>query len=124
VTDGCFRDSPAIARMGLAAYARSMHAATNKTVHHPADFQVPIGCGGVAVYPGDVLVGDDEGVIVIPRHLARQVAEEAALQEHREEFLLDRIRRGAGLVGTYPPDDRTLAEYDEYCKAHPRPVRP
>jgi regulator of RNase E activity RraA len=122
VTDGCFRDSPSIAKVGIAAYARSPHAATNKTIHHPADFQVPIGCGGVAVYPGDVLVGDDEGVVVIPRHLAEQVAREAALQEHREEFILARIRAGAGLVGTYPPDEKTQAEYVEYCKAHPKPV--
>lgn len=122
VTDGCFRDSPAIAQVGIAAYARSPHASTNKTVHHPADLQVPIGCGGVAVYPGDILVGDGEGVVVIPRHLAEQVAREAALQEHREEFILAKIRAGAGLVGTYPPDEKMQAEYAEYCKKHPRPA--
>lgn len=83
VTDGCFRDSPAIAAAGIAAYARSAHAATNKTVHHPVDLQVPIGCGGVAVYPGDILVGDAEGVVVLPRHLAADVARQAARQEHR-----------------------------------------
>jgi regulator of RNase E activity RraA len=121
VTDGCFRDSPAIAEMGIAAYARSAHAGLNRTIHHPADFQVPIGCGGVAVYPGDVLVGDAEGVIVIPRHLARQVAEEAAAQEHREAFILERVRAGAGLAGTYPPDEQTQAEYEAYCEAHPKP---
>jgi regulator of RNase E activity RraA len=121
VTDGCFRDSPAIARVGLAAYARSMHAATNKTVHRPIDFQTPIGCGGVAVYPGDILVGDGEGVVVIPRPLADTVAREAALQEHREEFIQAKIRAGAGLVGTYPMDEATQAEYREYCKGHPLP---
>jgi regulator of RNase E activity RraA len=122
VTDGCFRDAPAIAEVGIPAYARSAHAATNKTVHHPVDFQLPVGCGGVAVYPGDVLVGDAEGVVVIPRHLAQQVAEEAALQEHREEFILEKIRAGAGLLGTYPMDEKTQAEYEAYCKTHPRPV--
>src|SRR5436190_2081190 len=116
VTDGCFRDAPAIAEVGIPAYARSAHAATNKTIHHPADFQLPVGCGGVAVYPGDILVGDAEGVVVIPRHLARQVAEEAALQEHREEFILEKIRAGAGLLGTYPMDEKTQAEYEASCK--------
>lgn len=116
VTDGCFRDSPTFAKVGLAAYARSANASTNKTVHHPVDFQLPIGCGGVAVFPGDILVGDGEGVVVIPRHLADKVAEEAALQEHREEFILAKIKAGAGLVGTYPMDEKTKAEYEAYCK--------
>ena len=114
VTDGCFRDSPAIAKMDIAAYARSPHGATNKTIHHPVDIQVPIGCGGVAVYPGDVLVGDDEGVVVIPRPLVSQVAAEAAAQEHREDFILAKIQNGAGLAGTYPPDAATAAEYEEH----------
>jgi regulator of RNase E activity RraA len=119
VTDGCFRDSPAIAEIAIAAYARSPHAATNKTIHHPVDVQVPVGCGGVPVYPGDILVGDAEGVVVIPRHLADEVAEEAAAQEHKEDFIVDRIRNGAPLLGTYPPDEQTLAEYEEYCQKHP-----
>ena len=112
VTDGCLRDSPAIAKMNLAAYARSPHGATNKTIHHPVDLQLPIGCGGVAVYPGDILVGDDEGVVVVPRSLAPQVAEEASAQEQREEFILEKIAGGASLVGTYPPDEATSAEYE------------
>ena len=119
VTDGCFRDSPAIAAMPIAAYARSPHAATNKTIHHPTDIQVPIGCGGVAVYPGDILVGDDEGVVVIPRTMAAEVAEQAAAQEHREGFILERIRSGASLLGTYPPDEATEAAYQEYLRDHP-----
>lgn len=111
VTDGAFRDSPAIAACGLPAYAQSAHAATNKTVHHPIDIQLPIGCAGVAVFPGDILVGDGEGVVVIPRHLADEVARKAADQERRENFILEKIRGGAGLMGVYPPDERTLAEF-------------
>jgi regulator of RNase E activity RraA len=121
VTDGCFRDSPAIAQLALPAYARSAHAATNKTVHHPIDFQVPIGCAGVSVYPGDILVGDDEGVVVIPRPLADSIAVAAADQEHRESFLLERLRAGAPLLGTYPPDEQTQADYEAYCRSHPKP---
>ena len=112
VTDGAFRDSPEIAAVGIPAYARAAHAATNKTIHHPADYQLPVGCGGVSVYPGDILVGDAEGVVVIPRHLAKIVAEQAAAQEHREEFIMRKIAGGASLVGTYPPNAATLAEYE------------
>lgn len=121
VTDGCFRDSPAIAEIGIPAYARSAHAATNKTIHHPIDFQLPIACGGVAVYPGDILVGDAEGVVVIPRHIAADIAEEAAAQEHREDFIVSKVRDGAALSGTYPMDDATKAEYDAYCRDNPLP---
>ena len=113
VTDGAFRDAPALAEVGIAAYARSAHAATNKTIHHPADFQLPVGCGGVAVFPGDLLVGDAEGVVVIPRHLADEVARQAAEQEQREDFLLKKIRGGASIVGTYPAEGKTLEEYEE-----------
>jgi len=116
VTDGAFRDSPEIAASGLPAYARAAHAAANKTIHHPTDFQLPIACGGVAVYPGDVIVGDDEGVVVIPRHLAEGVAREALAQEQREEFIMEKIRGGASIVGVYPPNQETLAEYEEWRK--------
>ncbi len=116
VTDGAFRDSPEIAASGLPAYARAAHAATNKTIHHPTDIQLPIACGGVAVFPGDVIVGDDEGVVVIPRHLAAEVAEEAVAQERREEFIMEKVRAGASIIGVYPPDAKTLAEYEAWRK--------
>jgi regulator of RNase E activity RraA len=112
VTDGAYRDSPAIAEIGIPAYAAAMNAHTNKSIHHPADIQLPVACGGVAVYPGDVLVGDGEGVVVIPRHLARPVAEAAAEMEEKEGFIMRKIQGGAGLAGVYPPDKDTLAEYD------------
>jgi regulator of RNase E activity RraA len=116
VTDGAFRDSPAIAASGLPAYARAAHAAANKTVHHPVDLQVPIACAGVAVYPGDILVGDDEGVVVIPRHLATEVAAAAVEQERLEEFLMEKVRAGASIVGVYPPGEAVLAEYREWLQ--------
>jgi len=116
VTDGAYRDSPVIADLGIAAYAVGMHARTNKTIHHPLDIQQPVGCGGVAVYPGDIIVGDDEGVVVIPRHLAVEVAETAVAQEEREIFIMEKVRQGASIVGTYPPDEETLAEYEAWKK--------
>lgn len=111
VTDGAYRDSPTIAASGLPAYAAAMNAHTNKTVHHPSEIQVPIACGGVAVFPGDLIVGDQEGVVVIPAHLAAAVAAEAEEMEQKERFIMEKIRSGASIVGTYPPDEATLAEY-------------
>ena len=111
VTDGAYRDSPTIAASGLPAYAAAMNAHTNKTVHHPSEIQVPIACGGVAVFPGDLIVGDGEGVVVIPVHLAEAVAAEAEEMEKKERFIMEKIRSGASIVGTYPPDEATLAEY-------------
>jgi regulator of RNase E activity RraA len=114
VSDGAYRDSPAIAEIGMAAFCRSMNARTNKTIHHPVDIQQPIACGGVAVYPGDIIVGDDEGVLVIPRHLAADVASEALEMEAREAFILRKVQSGASIVGVYPPDAQTLAEYEAW----------
>lgn len=116
VTDGAYRDSPIIAELGMAAYAAAMNAHANKTVHHPSEFQVPIACGGVAVFPGDWLVGDSEGVVVVPAHLAEAVAREAQEQEEREDFIIEKIRAGASIVGTYPPDAQTLEEFAQWKK--------
>lgn len=114
VSDGSYRDSPVIAEIGMGAYAAGMNARTNKTIHHPLDIQQPIGCGGVAVYPGDIIVGDGEGVVVVPRHLAAEVAEAAVAQEEREDFFTEKVRNGASIVGTYPPDEKTLAEFEAW----------
>ena len=78
---------------------------------------MPIGCGGVAVYPGDVIVGDDEGVVVIPQHLADEVAADAAEQEKMEIFILERIQNGAALPGTYPPSAETRAAFETWRKS-------
>jgi regulator of RNase E activity RraA len=112
VTDGAFRDADGIAAVGLPAYCRGRHAATNVTLHHPVDVQLPIACGGISVYPGDAIVGDGDGVIVIPRHLAEEAAARALEQERRERFLLAKVQAGASIIGVYPPDAQTLAEYE------------
>ena len=119
VTDGAYRDSPTIAASGLPAYAAAMNAHTNKTIHHPSEIQVPIACGGVAVFPGDILVGDGEGIVVIPAHLAEEVAIEAEEMEKKERFITEKIRAGASIVGTYPPDEQTLAEYQAWKTKQP-----
>jgi regulator of RNase E activity RraA len=117
VSDGPVRDSHEIAKMDFHVYCAGGSAPLNLLHHHALDQNVPIGCGGVAVYPGDVIVGDAEGVVVIPRHLADEVALQAVEQETMEAFILERIEQGAKLPGTYPPNDETKAAYLEWRKA-------
>lgn len=112
VTDGSVRDSRRIAAMDLPVFLQSVSATTNLALHHAVDFDVPIGCAGVPVFPRDVIVADGDGVVCIPRHLAAEIAQPAADQEQLEEFLLQRVSKGAALPGTYPPDADTLAAYD------------
>lgn len=114
VTDGAFRDSPAIRAVELPTYAGGAHPNISFTVHHPIDINVPIACGGVAVLPGDVIVGDAEAVIVIPFAIAEEVARDADAQERREEFILAKVAGGSSIVGVYPPNDQTLREYDDW----------
>jgi regulator of RNase E activity RraA len=105
VTDGGFRDSPEIAAMDFPAWHLRPSAPTNLIRHHAADVQLPIGCGGVAVYPGDVMMADGEGVVCIPRHIADQVAAEAYDQTIYEDWVAERINAGDGLFGLYPATD-------------------
>ena len=111
VTDGAVRDFVEIGASGLPAFCRAPHPGANKVIYHPQDFQLPIGCGGVAVFPGDVVVGDDDGVVVVPRHLAAEIAAEGVDNELKEEFIMERIRAGRSIVGTYPLDEAGLQEY-------------
>jgi len=116
VSDGPLRDSAAIAAMDFPVYCAGGSAPLNLIHHHAVDLDVPIGCGGVAVYPGDIVVGDDEGVAVVPRLLADEVAAEASEQERLETFLLERVRDGASLPGTYPPNTETRVAYAAWKK--------
>jgi regulator of RNase E activity RraA len=116
VSDGPVRDSAEIAKMDFAVYCAGGSAPLNLIHHHAIDLNVPVGCGGVAVYPGDVIVGDEEGVVVIPAHLADEVAADAAEQEKMEAFLLERVQSGAPLRGTYPPNADTRAAFEAWRK--------
>lgn len=120
VTDGGLRDSMAIAKMDFPVYGAGGSAPLNLAIHHAVDLNVPIGCGGVAVFPGDVIVGDGEGVVVIPRHLADEVARDAREQDILEEFVLMEIEKGRALPGTYPPNAETLARYREWREQNPK----
>lgn len=111
VTDGAVRDSPAFRELAFPTYIQAPHAATSFTVHHPLEMNVPIGCAGVLIMPGDVLVGDAEGVVAIPSQVAEAVAHDAYEQERLEEFIQAKVAAGASIIGVYPPDDATKAEY-------------
>ncbi len=111
VSDGPFRDLEGIRALDFPTYCAGPHANTNLTIHHPVDIDVTIGCGGVLVEVGDVLVGDGDGVIVLPRHLAEEISKDAVAQERAEEFILERIRAGHSIVGVYPMNEATAEEY-------------
>lgn len=117
VSDGAFRDTPEISRMPFPVFAAGKCATTSLAIHHAVDINVPVGCAGVPVYPGDILVGDEEGVVVIPRYLAAEIAKPAADQEHLELFVQEKVASGAPLRGTYPPNEETLAEYAKWKAA-------
>jgi regulator of RNase E activity RraA len=105
VTDGGFRDTPDIAELDMPAYHSRPSAPTNLTRHHAVAVNDPIACGGVSVFPGDVIVGDNEGVVCIPRHMADEVADEAVEMTVFEDFVLDMVKQGASTFGLYPPTD-------------------
>lgn len=105
VTDGGFRDSPEIAKLSIPAYHHRPSAPTNLTLHQALDINVPIGCGDVAVFPGDVVVGDAEGVVVIPAHLAQEIAAEAIEMTAYEDFVTEEVLKGRSIIGLYPATD-------------------
>lgn len=110
VTDGGFRDSPEIARLAMPAYHNRPSAPTNLTLHQALEFNVPIGCGDVAVFPGDVVVGDGEGVIIIPAHLAEEIAAEAVEMTAFEDFVTEEVNKGRSIIGLYPPTTEQARE--------------
>jgi regulator of RNase E activity RraA len=121
VTDGGVRDAQPIATMATPCFAAGPCAPTNLSKHHAVDINVPIGCGGAPVYPGDVIVGDGDGVMVIPAHLAAEIAEEAAGMEAFEDFVLEEVRAGRPVIGTYPPNAETLERFEAFKRGEYAP---
>jgi regulator of RNase E activity RraA len=117
VLDGGVRDTKSFQTIDLPVYCAGPSVPPNYAGHHAADMNVIVACGGVAVYPGDIIFGDSEAVVVIPRHLAAEVATDAAEQERRERFLFKEIERGRSIQGVYPPDEETLQRYQAACKS-------
>jgi regulator of RNase E activity RraA len=120
VTDGGFRDTPEIAALGFPAY-QTRAAPPPSFLHlHAVALNEPIGCARVAVFPGDIAVGDSEGVVVIPAALANEIAEEAHAMAGYEAFAAEKVRDGRSIFGLYPPTDASRAEYAEWEKRRPR----
>lgn len=118
VTDGGIRDASGAAALTMPVYAAKPSAPTNLTKHHAVDIGLPIACGGVAVYPGDIMMGDVDGVMVIPRHLAEEIAAETAEMELFESFVLEEVQAGASIRGLYPPTNpETLTRYEAWKAA-------
>jgi len=117
VTDGGLRDTPTIEKLPWPAYCAARSAPLNLVRHHAVDAQVPIGCGGVPVYPGDVVVGDAEGVVVIPAKIAEEVATEAEAQTQFEDWVEAKVKQGRPIFGLYPPSPETKAEFEAWKKA-------
>jgi regulator of RNase E activity RraA len=112
VTDGGFRDSPEIAKLAIPAYHHRPAAPTNLTVHQAVDINVPIGCGDAPVFPGDVVVGDAEGVVIVPAHLADEIADEAVEMTAFEDFVTEEVLKGRSILGLYPAtDEQTTRDF-------------
>lgn len=121
VTDGGFRDSPEIAQLDIPCYHNRPTAPTNLTVHQALDINVPIGCGDAPVWPGDVIVGDREGVVVIPAYLADEIAQEAVEMTVFEDFVTEKINENRSILGLYPPtDEQNKIDFVEWRKERGR----
>ncbi len=121
VTDGGFRDSAEIARLGFPAYHHRPSAPTNLTLHQAIDINVPIGCGDAPVFPGDVILGDSDGVVVIPANIADEIAEEAYEMTAFEDFVTEQVNNGMAIYGLYPAtNEQTMVDFAAWRKIKAR----
>jgi regulator of RNase E activity RraA len=121
VTDGGFRDSAEIAQLGIPAYHQRPSAPTNLTLHQAIDINVPIGCGDAPVFPGDIVVGDADGVVILPAHLADEIAAEATEMTVFEDFCTEQVAQGRSILGLYPATDpQTPSDFAAWRQARGR----
>lgn len=117
VTDGGFRDSAEIAALAMPSYHQKPSAPTNLTLNQAIAINEPIGCGDVAVFPGDYIVGDNDGIMVIPQHLAHEVADECLKMTSYEDFVLEKVGNGTSIVGLYPMTNKKYEqEFEDWKK--------
>jgi regulator of RNase E activity RraA len=117
VTDGGFRDAATIAGLDMPAYHSRPSSPTNLTINEAIEINCPIGCGDAPVFPGDVIVGDDDCVIVVPAHLADEVADEAVEMTAYEDFVTERVKAGHTIIGLYPcTKEENRAAFEEWQK--------
>ncbi|MEZ5816563.1 MAG: ribonuclease activity regulator RraA [Hyphomicrobiaceae bacterium] len=121
VTDGGFRDAAEIARLDIPSFHQRPSAPTNLTLHHAIDTNVPIACGDAPVFPGDVIVGDADGCVVIPAHLADEIAAEAVEMTAYEDFVTEKVMEGRSIRGLYPATDpQSKVDFEAWRKAKGR----
>ena len=121
VTDGGFRDAAEIAKLDIPSFHVRPSAPTNLTVHEAIDINVPIGCGDAPVFPGDIIVGDDDGCIVIPAGIADEIAAETVEMTAFEDFVTEKVREGRSILGLYPAtEEKTKADFEAWRKANGR----
>ncbi len=123
VTDGAFRDGLELSKMPFPVWSAGVTSTTRLSYHHVADLQVPIGCAGVAVYPGDVIHSDGDNISVIPAHCAQEMADICEAQDDLEAYLALRVKNGEQLWGLYPPSEATRAQHRAWVAAGRPPVR-
>ena len=111
VTDGGVRDFDAVAGFEIPVFSQGPHPSVLGRRHVPWEVDGTISCGGAAVQPGDVIVGDGDGVIVIPPHLVAEVAAEAAEQERQDAYVAEQVAGGASVDGLFPMNAEWLARY-------------
>jgi len=114
LTDGGYRDVPGIRETGLPCFQRATSGPATPIWLHPVEFNTPVGCTGVAIYPGDVIVGDGEGVVAIPQHLVKEIAEEAAANADYEQFAAAHVRNGRSIFGLFPATNESRQEYQQW----------
>jgi len=117
VTDGGFRDAMSIGELDIPSYHNRPASPTNLTLHEAIDINVPIGCGDAPVFPGDIIVGDNDSVIVVPAHLAEEIADEAFEMTVYEDFVVEQVRAGQSIIGLYPATkDESLDKFVAWRK--------
>lgn len=114
VTDGGLRDADDIGALDMPSFCANPSAPTNLTKHQALDLNVPIGCGTVAVFPGDIAIGDGDGVIIIPENLAEEIAADAAGMEAYEAWVMEEVNSGASIIGLYPMNDENRVRYEAF----------
>ncbi len=117
ITDGAFRDGVELTGMDFPVWCRGITATTRLSYHHVADLQVPVGCAGVAVYPGDVIHGDGDNITVVPAHLAEEMADLCEKRDDIEAYLALRVQKGEALWGLYPPSPETREQHKAWVAA-------
>ncbi len=121
VTDGGFRDTPELRKLPFPCYHNRPAAPTNLTLHQAIEINGPIGCGDAPVFPGDVIVGDGEGVVVIPAHLADEIADETVEMTAYEDFVTEQVLKGRSILGLYPAtEEQSLEDFAAWRKANNR----